>query len=273
MQNPRQEERDSMSKRRKKNHEEDHMGEDWLLPYADILTLLLALFIVLFASSSVDAKKFEQISNSFNSAFDGGTGIMDHPEMVPEMEELAGQDSLELSETSDASASEEEEEAAALADQEELQGIKEKVDQFIQDRGLEEELNTSISENGLMLSIEDNILFNSGEDEVREEAEALSDEISELLVLSPPRNIVISGHTDNVPISNADFETNWDLSVLRAVHFMQLLLNNPDLDPAIFSAKGYGEHNPTASNDTAEGRAQNRRVEILVLPLTEDTAP
>lgn len=261
-----------MSKRRKKNHDEEHMGEDWLLPYADILTLLLALFIVLFASSSVDAKKFEQISNSFNSAFDGGTGIMDQPEMVPEMEQLAGEESIELAETAE-SPTTDEEEAAALADQEELQGIKEKIDQFIQDRGLEEELNTSISDDGLMLSIEDNILFDSGEDEVREEAEALSDDISELLVLSPPRNIVISGHTDNVPISNADFETNWDLSVLRAVHFMQLLLNNPDLDPAIFSAKGYGEHKPAASNDTAEGRAQNRRVEILVLPLTEDAAP
>ena len=95
---------------------------------------------------------------------------------------------------------------------------------------------------------------------------ALAREISELLVMNPPRNIIVSGHTDNVPIRNSQFDSNWHLSVMRAVNFMKILLENDDLDPRSFSAKGFGEFEPIASNATAEGRMKNRRVEILILP-------
>ena len=87
--------------------------------------------------------------------------------------------------------------------------------------------------------------------------------------MNPPRHIIISGHTDNVPIHNAQFASNWELSVMRAVNFMKVLLENPNLDPRWFSAKGYGEFKPVAPNNTPEGRMKNRRVEILILPKTE----
>lgn len=96
----------------------------------------------------------------------------------------------------------------------------------------------------------------------------IAKEISDLLVIDPPRNIIISGHTDNVPIHTAKFESNWELSVMRAVNFMKIILENDKLDPRWFSAKGYGEYKPVASNATKEGRAKNRRVEILILPRT-----
>ncbi|MDI3412396.1 OmpA family protein [Bacillus sonorensis] len=94
--------------------------------------------------------------------------------------------------------------------------------------------------------------------------------MSDLLVLNPPRNIVISGHTDNVPIRNSQFKSNWHLSVMRAVNFMGLLIENPKLDAKVFSAKGYGEYKPIASNKTEEGRRKNRRVEILILPMGQE---
>lgn len=88
--------------------------------------------------------------------------------------------------------------------------------------------------------------------------------------MNPPRNIIVSGHTDNVPISNADYDSNWHLSVMRAVNFMKLLLENEKLDPRAFSAKGFGEYNPVADNATEAGQQKNRRVEILILPIEQN---
>lgn len=248
-----------MARRRKrKKEEEEHVSEAWLLPYADLLTLLLALFIVLFASSEVDARKFDQISDSFNSVFTGGSGINESGSSV---EELNAEDNID---ESPPTAIEEAE------DQNELAELQERVEGFIDERGLEGQFTTRLSDDGLLLSIKDNILFNVGEAEIREEALETAGDMSELLVLNPPRNIIISGHTDDTPIANADFSTNWELSVMRAVHFMEIVLENPDLDPRDFSAKGFGEFEPVASNDTAEGRAQNRRVEVLILPRNQN---
>ena len=94
-------------------------------------------------------------------------------------------------------------------------------------------------------------------------------ELAELLSMDPPRNIIISGHTDNVPIKNSNFSSNWELSVMRAVNFMSVLIEEGNLDPKWFSAKGFGEFEPVADNDTPAGRSKNRRVEVLVLPRTE----
>ncbi|WP_022794275.1 flagellar motor protein MotB [Marinococcus halotolerans] len=248
-----------MARRRKrKKEEEEHVSEAWLLPYADLLTLLLALFIVLFASSEVDARKFDQISDSFNSVFTGGSGINESGSSV---EELNAEDNID---ESPPTAIEEAE------DQNELAELQERVEGFIDERGLEGQFTTRLSDDGLLLSIKDNILFNVGEAEIRKEALETAEDMSELLVLNPPRNIIISGHTDDTPIANADFSTNWELSVMRAVHFMEIVLENPDLDPRDFSAKGFGEFEPVASNDTEEGRAQNRRVEVLILPRNQN---
>ena len=243
-------------RRQRKKEEEEHVSEAWLLPYADLLTLLLALFIVLFASSEVDARKFDQISDSFNSVFTGGSGINESGSSV---EELNAEDNIDESPPT-ATVTEEAE------DRNELAELQERVEGFIDERGLEGQFTTRLSDDGLLLSIKDNILFNVGEAEIREEALETAEDMSELLVLNPPRNIIISGHTDDTPIANADFSTNWELSVMRAVHFMEIVLENPDLDPRDFSAKGFGEFEPVASNDTEECRAQNRRVEVLILP-------
>lgn len=244
--------------RKRKKEEEEHVSEAWLLPYADLLTLLLALFIVLFASSEVDARKFDQISDSFNSVFTGGSGINESGSSV---EELNAEDNID---ENPPTAIEEAE------DQNELAELQERVEGFIDERGLEGQFTTRLSDDGLLLSIKDNILFNVGEAEIREEALETAEDMSELLVLNPPRNIIISGHTDDTPIANADFSTNWELSVMRAVHFMEIVLENPDLDPRDFSAKGFGEFEPVASNDTEEGRSQNRRVEVLILPRNQN---
>ena len=243
--------------KRHKKHEE-HVDESWLVPYADILTLLLALFIVLFASSSVDQKKLEEMSAVFSDIFSGGSGVMDNPTVI----ESPDSTSTELQKGA----------SRYIEDQELLKETQERVDEFIAVNELEKQFETQMTDEGLLITIRDSVLFDMGKAEVKDEYAPIADELSQLLMFDPPRNIVITGHTDNVPIKTNEFDSNWDLSVMRAVNFMkEVVAGNEGLDSRYFSVKGYGEFQPIATNDTEEGRAKNRRVEVLVQPrVTED---
>ncbi|WP_274308139.1 flagellar motor protein MotB [Solibacillus daqui] len=243
-----------MAKKHKKHKKhEEHMDESWLVPYADILTLLLALFIVLFASSTVDQNKLNQMSAVFNDIFTSGTGVMDNPAVI---------------QTPNGSTSDIQSGASKyMEDQERLKESQNRVDEFIAINELEKQFETKLTEEGLLITIRDSVLFDTGRADVKAEYDSIADELSKLLMFDPPRNIVITGHTDNVPINTNEFDSNWDLSVMRAVNFMkEVVAENKELDPKYFSVKGFGEYSPIASNDTEEGRAKNRRVEVLVQP-------
>jgi chemotaxis protein MotB len=256
-------------RRRKKKHDDEHMDESWLIPYADLLTLLLALFIVLYAASSVDAQKFKELSQSFNEVFTGGTGIMENPSPGEPQQPSDGEVKSSGAEKNEKKAEldkEEIERQAFLKDQEELKEIQKRVNEYIKTNNLEVQFVTKLTDEGLLLTIRDNVLFDSGSAVVHSTDLNVAKELSELLEMNPPRNIIISGHTDNVPIHNAEFDSNWELSVMRAVNFMKIILENQDLNPQWFSAKGFGEFEPVGDNATAEGRGLNRRVEVLILP-------
>ncbi|MBO1514468.1 flagellar motor protein MotB [Metabacillus bambusae] len=249
-----------MARKKKHKHEDEHMDESWLVPYADLLTLVLALFIVLFAMSSVDAQKFQQMARAFNSTFTGGTGVLEYPSPTPdgEMEQLDVQ--------KDQTPQEDAEEAQKQLEQQKLKEIQDKINTYIKNNKLETKLKTTLTDEGLLITILNDIFFDSGKADIRNKDKQLAMEISELLVMNPPRNIIVSGHTDNIPIKNSEYDSNWHLSVMRAVNFMKILIDNENLDPKVFSAKGFGEYNPVASNDSKEGRQKNRRVEVLILP-------
>jgi chemotaxis protein MotB len=244
-----------MAKRKKKNDDE-HMSESWLLPYSDLLTLLLALFIVLFSMSAVDAKKFQEFAQTFNDIFQGSTGVMDYSDTiqtpVPSPDGKANKDDI-----------------LNKKDEKELKQVEGRINQYIEKKHLTNKITTSLTSEGLLLRIRDNVLFDSGKATIRKEDVQMARELSNLLVMNPPHQIIISGHTDNVPIKTASFESNWELSAMRAINFMKILLENPKLDPRQFSAKGYGEYQPVADNSTPEGRAKNRRVEVLIMPINQ----
>jgi len=245
--------------KRKKKHEE-HVDEAWLLPYADVLTLLLALFIVLFAASEVDSKKFEEISKSFNSELQGGAGVLESQAAIESTVETSpvtkiGEDEPERGN---------EEELSRLQDQKELGELQKKIESYIKEKGLDPKLQTELTAKGLVLKIKEGVLYESGSADITKESKTIAVEISRLLVTDPPRDIFIEGHTDNVPTKLDEFPTNWELSSTRAINFMKIILENKKLDPKRFSATGYGEHQPIKSNKTAEGRAENRRVEVLI---------
>lgn len=247
-------------RRNKKHNHEEHIDESWLIPYADLLTLLLALFIVLFAASSVDAQKFQALSQAFNQIFTGGTSVMEYPSPVPErdlgVEKKEEQQPMTVDEV----------EAAKKKDLKELEELQKKVNSYIAANELQKQFATELTSEGLLLTIRDNVLFQSGSAVVGSKDEGVAKELSGLLEMDSPRSVIISGHTDNTPITTARYESNWELSVMRAVNFMKIILKNQNLDPRWFSAKGFGEFKPVASNETGEGRAKNRRVEVLVLP-------
>ncbi|GIN92198.1 motility protein B [Siminovitchia terrae] len=252
-----------MPKRKRKKRHEEELGESWLLPYADLMTLLLALFIVLFAASSVDAQKFQQISKVFSGIFVGGDGPVEFEKPL-EIEE-------QIDETEDDSQNDPKEQFTdELADLKILEALKKKVDNYIQEKKYEDKFSTSLTSEGLLITINDSVLFQSGSAEVRKNDKKTAKELAALLEMELPRSVIISGHTDNVPIKNSEFQSNWELSVMRAVNFMKVLLEDEKLDPRLFSAKGFGEFQPIADNKTAKGREANRRVEVLIEPYIPD---
>lgn len=242
----------ALAKRAKKHKKhEEHIPESWLIPYADILTLLLALFIVLFASSTVDERKLEELSSVFQSVFEGGVGVMDNPSQM----ESPDATSLKMS--------------AYDEDQQQLKEIETDVEQYIASKELEGQFDTKMTDDGLLVTIKSSVLFEPGKADIKNDYDYIAKDLSKVLNLEPKRKVVVSGYTDSVPTSG-EFNSNWELSVMRAVNFLTLLVDsNNKLDSAYFSAKGYGENNPVASNKTEEGKAQNRRVEVLVQPLVD----
>lgn len=247
--------------RRKKNHD-NHMDETWLIPYSDMLTLLLALFIVLFAASAIDAHKFERLAQSLNLAFQGGTGVLEQPSPVSPANPESTSDRKE----DDPSQEEKDDLGLDEIDYQELKRIQDSINAYIAEKDLGLSLQTKLTQQGLMITILDTALFASGSAMIRPDARQLAAEIAQLLVTDPPRHITVGGHTDNIPINTVQFRSNWDLSSMRALNFMKILLENQELEPNRFSATGYGEYQPVVPNDSVDGRSKNRRVEILILP-------
>ena len=152
-----------------------------------------------------------------------------------------------------------------LKEQQDLEKLKRQVDKYISSNGLSTQLETKLNQSQLMITISDRALFSSGSDEVKPEAKKMGLFISNILQKYPDYEIMVSGHTDDKPINTSQFKSNWDLSTLRAVRFMDVLLLNKSLNPQRFSAVGYGEYHPIATNTTDAGRSKNRRVEVSII--------
>ncbi|MFO0592845.1 MAG: flagellar motor protein MotB [Polyangiaceae bacterium] len=230
---------------RKKKHPEHVNHERWLVSYADFITLLFAFFVVMFASSQVDTKKMGQFAESFSRAvgesflMDGGRQLLpDGTPPHPEESQGSGEGKLpkELMQL-----------ARKLQDGHDvMSGLK-----ILQRR------------NELVIRLSDSLLFDSGEDTLKEPAKrvvlSIADELRERKV-----DIRVEGHTDNVPIHTLRFRSNWDLSTARATAVIEELNGPGRIVATRLAASGYGEFRPVAPNTTTEGRAQNRRVDLVI---------
>jgi len=243
-------------RRRKKRHEE-HADEAWLLPYSDMLTLLLALFIVMFATSNVDNQKLERMGKEFQAIFSSGTGILDK----------GGNSSLTL-DVQDSNNSMVKDTAAnssqSMIEEAKMNEMKNILENEIQKGGYADKVKVALSDEGLDISMQDVVLFNSGEADVIPAVYPLLKQISSILN-NLDNSIKVAGYTDNVPIKNSKFRSNWDLSAMRAINVMNFMVDTGGLNSKNVSIQAYGEGMPKFDNSTAEGRAKNRRVEIIII--------
>lgn len=240
---------------------EEGANESWLLPYSDMMTLLLALFVVMFAMSSINEAKFNSVMESLYTAF-GGTTDVGSPTPLPYPDAgLPSQSSIQ-----------EMLEANASPDGKGLSNLYLSLNEYTQANGLDDSISVEYQGDKVLITLKDDVFFESGSAELSQDMLDEAQSIAQLLYDNEdhanPFDVVVAGHTDNVPISTPQYPSNWYLSQQRAVNFLAAILNGSELDPTHFSTRGYGEYVPVATNDTDEGRQKNRRVELLI---SEDT--
>jgi chemotaxis protein MotB len=253
-----------MSARRVHHEEEEHENhERWLITYADMITLLMVLFIVLFSISQVDLAKFTKFKAGL-AEFGNGSSLLELEEggLLSEPQ-LAG-----LSEAERALAEEQAAAAAAARERSALEEAKAQITDQLALAGLDQVARFRFEARGLVVTIvTDQVLFAPGSADLTAEGRAILDVVSDALAPLPNR-LAIEGHTDSVPISTDRFPSNWELSTARATSVLRALVAGHGIDAERLSAAGYADQRPLGSNATVDGRAQNRRVEIVVLSTT-----
>jgi chemotaxis protein MotB len=259
--------------RRKRGGEEHENHERWLLTWADLLTLLLALFIVMYAASAVNTSKAEAITASLQQAFSGkvltGNGSIRQEQKAEEpVEAIAQIAPLAPKVVQPQDLPKDKREAAAgRQEQSELQALKRRLDAVIKAKGLDANVRTTVERRGLVVRvITDQVLFASGSATLAPAGGRLLQEIRNVLRIDRKHPIAVDGHTDSQPIASERFPDNWELSGSRAASVVRFLAG-AELAPSRFSATGYGDQVPLASNATRVGRQQNRRVEIALTRL------
>ncbi|MFN0154578.1 MAG: flagellar motor protein MotB [Gaiella sp.] len=259
-------------------HGHDGPDERWLLTYADMITLLMALFIVMWSMSTVNISRFAALRDSLTQAFngklaEGGESIQNGaPGLLPTQDSIIGPEKpLPVSFANKAVPNiptpQTVDKAAEQEDLENLVRLQQRIDEFAKERGLQKSVKTKIDERGLVVRLlTDELLFDSGHAILKRESLAVLREVATLLADRErvPNPLRVEGNTDNIPISTAQFPSNWELSAARATAVLQFLLDR-GVAPKRSSVAGYADQRPIASNETPAGRSLNRRVELVVL--------
>jgi chemotaxis protein MotB len=254
--------------------EEPENSERWLLTYADMITLLMVLFIVLFAIGQVDQKKFDKLhdglANSFgqSTVLQGSNGLLegssaqaaDPNDAVVTVQSLQSQRAAAAQARQAAAA-----QAAARRQQASMEAVRKRIVAALKKQGLDDAVQFQTKEQrGLVVNVvTDRVLFDLGEATLRPQGVKVLDAIAPALK-NLPNEMVIEGHTDNLPISDARFASNWELSTQRATTVLRHLLTR-GLAARKVAAAGYADQRPLTQDSSAANRARNRRVAIVIL--------
>ena len=244
----------------KKREEKEPNHERWLLTYSDLITLLMIFFVIMYASSTVSATKYQQLSKSLNAAFSGGSG-------KSIVGDESGVSSLDSSSTPPDKTTVDEKSAADITkaiEENKMEAIKKNVDNYLKKNGLSSSVSTKIDERGLAISLNSTLMFDVGK------ANVIPGYSKKLIsigkILNNVNNYIrIEGHTDDTPISNNEFSSNWQLSAIRATNVTELLISQSGINSKRISAVAYGENRPIANNSSQVGKAKNRTVDIVIL--------
>jgi chemotaxis protein MotB len=252
---------------RKKKHKPHANHERWLVSYADFITLLFAFFVVLYASSQADKKKAAQVAASIKGAFQQlgvftgsateGIGVLGSPGVPhPDLTDAP----LKLVKVAGAN----EKNPGVGGFGVDVDELRRQLESALGDEIRQHEVQMRVTPEGLVVSLREVGFFNSGQAELLDNGHSALTRIATVLG-GRGFEIRVEGHTDNVPVHNSRFKSNWELSSARATTVVALLIERHSFDPALVSAAGYSEYRPLGSNDTAEGRAANRRIDLVVV--------
>jgi chemotaxis protein MotB len=229
------------SKKRKKEIPQDN-PERWLLTYADLITLLLAFFIVMYSMSRIDAKRFGRVTQALHGILKGGPSAM----KIPELETLnTGHGLLKVGD---------------------LKMLQTKFHDDIEKLGRKGDISTEMNERGLTIHIMESAMFDEGKAYLKPKAIEILDLVA-ADIISLPNHVRVEGHTDNRPIHNEEFASNWELSTARATTVVRHLIDQHGFPADKISAVGYSEYRPYVPNNTIENRSLNRRVDVVVLTM------
>jgi chemotaxis protein MotB len=261
-----------------------HASHDrWLVSYADFITLLFAFFVVLYASSQVDQRKVGKLALAIQVAFQelgvfpaSTTQIpLDTSEPMPFSPVQSIENAKHNTELGRVSPSPNNP-LNAVSDEANLSALQSELQQALQHELAVHTVALHRESEGLVISLREFGFFDSGSAALKPSALPALDRIASILAVRTCR-LRIEGHTDNVPIHTAQMASNWELSTARSTELVRLLIQRYRFSPERLSAAGYAEYHPIASNDTPQGRAQNRRVDLVILSenrassLTADT--
>ena len=256
---------------KKKRSHERVSHERWLVSYADFITLLFAFFVVLYASSQVDKRKVGRLAMAIQVAFQELGVFPTSSTKVP----MQADDALPFEKAQVVENIKRDADLKKIvnpmkgvltssAETQSLQDAQFAIEKALHREMLRHEVTMAMKREGLVISLKEMGFFDSGSATVREDALDAISRLAEVL-RQRPENLRVEGHTDNVPIHNSKFASNWELSTARATEMVRLLITKYGLLPSHLSAAGYGEFHPIASNHTPQGRAQNRRLDIVIL--------
>jgi chemotaxis protein MotB len=263
--------------RRRRAEEEQHADERWLLTYADMITLLMALFMVLFSISSVNISKFKDLQRSLQDAFSG--------RVLPggrSIKESGGSDQVQTSAASMPSPNLQQVQggrfgkgsgmSAAAAEEDDFQKLKQRIDAYAAQHGLSTKISTRVDARGLHVRVlTDKLFFASGAADMQPAGVQVVGALSRLFAAERAHPVSVEGHTDPQPIHSDRFPTNWELSTARAATVVRTMVVD-GVAPGRLSAVGRAYLDSVADNATEAGRARNRRVEFL-LPRQQIATP
>ena len=251
-----------MSRRKRDHRHASH--ERWLVSYADFITLLFAFFVVLYASSQVDNRKVARVAQAIQGGFselgvfsasatpplrvEAATPPSAPPPASPEIEHLVNDLSTHPPEHRSIPVS----------------IVKRQLEEALQEEIRKNQIEMRVVPDGLVVSLKEVGFFNSGEAHLLPGAETVLTHIGKVLA-ERGFDFRIEGHTDNMPVHNTPYRSNWELSTARATEVVSVLISKYHFDPSRISVAGYSEYRPIASNATDEGRRRNRRIDMVIL--------
>lgn len=233
-----------------KKKEDEGSALDWIVTFSDTMTLLMVFFILLFSMSTIDEKKEAELSSAFNNIFSGGGSnpIIENNSVGEDFDSNINPNNEEVN----------------VENQEDNNNLMETINKLIEDKNLQEFITVEKEHRGVSVVVVDSLLFQSGRSDLKGESKEILLDIS-VILNEIDNEVIIEGHTDNVPINTYMFASNWELSTSRAVVVTRFLVELGGVNPTRISAQGYGEFEPIVANDTPENKARNRRVNILIL--------